>query len=204
VARPSDVSRRHRSNQLPDFVGDLRTSWSLPLGQAPPVPLESPPLPTQNSSGLYEDERRSPLFLDLHQGYPEQSIAMPEFRPRLFPFEDRQLLSQSGILQRDVFVAGEDENDELQRAENRYEHDAVLWPQRYGKSIAQRLFRVLAKDRELPLILKWRLPQKAIPVFLGGGRSVMLQERNTRMECTSSLYRLRLRQRRSTNAAPLT
>jgi hypothetical protein len=35
---------------------------------------------------------------DLHQGYPEQAIAMPEFRTRLFPFEDRQLLSQGGIL----------------------------------------------------------------------------------------------------------
>jgi len=50
-------------------------------------------------------------------------------------FQDGQL-SQSGILQRDLFVAGEDENDESQRLENRFEHDAVLWLQRYGKSIA--------------------------------------------------------------------
>jgi hypothetical protein len=70
------------------------------------------------------------LFPDLRQGYPEQSIAIPEFRPRLFPFEDCQLLSQSGILQRDISVAGEDENDESQRTENRFEHDAVLWSQR--------------------------------------------------------------------------
>ena len=61
---------------------------------------------------------------------------MPEFRTRLFPFEDRQLLSQGGILQGDLSVAGEDENDESQRADNRFEHDAVLWPQRYSKSIA--------------------------------------------------------------------
>jgi hypothetical protein len=40
-------------------------------------------------------------------------------------FQDGQL-SQSGILQRDLFVAGEDENDESQRLENRFEHDAVL------------------------------------------------------------------------------
>jgi hypothetical protein len=79
-----------------------------------------------NTTGLYDDERRPPLFPDLHQGYPEQSIVMPELRPRPFPFEDRQLLAQSRILQRDVFVAKEDENDESQRAENRLEHDEVL------------------------------------------------------------------------------
>jgi hypothetical protein len=55
---------------------------------------------------------------------------MPELRTQLFPFEDHQLLSQSGILQRDLFVTGEDETDESQR-ENRFEHDAVLWPQRH-------------------------------------------------------------------------
>jgi hypothetical protein len=80
---------------------------------------------------LYDDECRSPFFPDLHKGNPEQSIAMPELRTGLFPFEDRQLLSQSGILQGDFFVAGKDENDESQRAENRFEHDAVLWPQRH-------------------------------------------------------------------------
>jgi hypothetical protein len=35
--------------------------------------------------------------------------------------EDRQLVSQRGILQRDLFVAGEDENDESQNVENRFE-----------------------------------------------------------------------------------
>jgi hypothetical protein len=117
-------------SQFPDFGGDLWTSWSLLLRQPAPVLLESPPLPTHNSSGLYNDERRSPLFPNLHQGYPKQSIAMPEFRTRLFPFQDRQLLSQGGILQGDLFVAGEDENDQSQRAENRFEHDAILWPRR--------------------------------------------------------------------------
>jgi len=85
---------------------------------------------------LYDDKGCSPLFPDLHQDDPEQPIVMSELRPRLRPSEDRQLLSQSGILQRDLFVAGEDENDESQRVENRFEHDAVLWLQRYGKSIA--------------------------------------------------------------------
>ena len=52
---------------------------------------------------------------------------MLEFRTWLFPFEDHQLLSQGGILQGDVFVAGEDGNDKSQRAANRSDHDEVLW-----------------------------------------------------------------------------
>jgi hypothetical protein len=68
-----------------------------------------------------------------------------EFRPRLFPFKDCQLLSQSGILQCDLFVASKDENDKSQYAENRFEHDATLCLQR-----CPNLFdasSVLAKDK---------------------------------------------------------
>jgi hypothetical protein len=60
--------------------------------------LESPPLPIHNGSGLHSDNRRSPLFPDLHQAHPEQAISMTELRPRLFSFEDLQLLSQRSIL----------------------------------------------------------------------------------------------------------
>jgi hypothetical protein len=74
--------------------------------------LKSTPLPTHNSSGLYDNERHFPLFPHLHQEHPKQSISIIESRPRPLPFEDGQLLSQSGILQCDLFVAGKDENDE--------------------------------------------------------------------------------------------
>jgi len=79
---------------------------------------------------MTSDECRSPSFPDLHERDPEQSIPVPELRPRLFPFENRQLLAQSSILQRDLFVAGEDENDKSRRAANRSDHDAVLGRQR--------------------------------------------------------------------------
>ena len=49
---------------------------------------------------------------DLHEEYPKQSISVMEFQPWPFPFEDCQLLSQSGILQCELFVASNDENDE--------------------------------------------------------------------------------------------
>ena len=76
------------------------------------------------------------------------SIPVAELRPRLFPFENHQLLAQSGILQGDAFVAGEDENDESQRAANRSDHDEVLWRQRSEiNRIA--LIRFLAKDSYL-------------------------------------------------------
>jgi hypothetical protein len=55
-------------------------------------------LPSHNRRGLHDDQRRSPLFPDLHEEYPEQAIAMTKLRAWFFPVEDRQLLSQRGIL----------------------------------------------------------------------------------------------------------
>jgi hypothetical protein len=46
-------------------------------------------------------------------------------------------------LQRDVFVAGEDENDESHRAENRFEHDGTL-------------ASTLRKINRIALIPSWR------------------------------------------------
>jgi len=98
---------------------------------------------------LYDNERRSPLFPDLHQEYPEQPISRMELRSRLFPFQDCQLLPQRGILQCDLFVAGKGKHDESQCAENRPEHDATLCLQRWRKSISSRALPVLAKDNEI-------------------------------------------------------
>jgi hypothetical protein len=60
------------------------------------------PLPTHHSSGLYNDKRCSPLFPDLHQDDPEQPIVMSKLRPRLCPFEDRQLLAIQAVLEQAV------------------------------------------------------------------------------------------------------
>src|SRR5262249_1439620 len=49
-----------------------------------------------------------------------------ELRPRPFPFQNRQLLPQRGILQCDLFVAEEDEHEKSKSPENRLKHDATL------------------------------------------------------------------------------
>ena len=133
---PRHVGGRHSSNQLSEFGGDLRTARSIALGELPPVPPESTPMPAHDSSRLYDHERRSPFFPDLHKQYPEQTISIMELRPRPFPFQNRQLLPQRGILQCDLFVAEEDEHEKSECPENRLKHDATLCLQRRRKSIS--------------------------------------------------------------------
>jgi len=108
----------------------LRTSRSLLLGELPPVLPESASLPTHDCSWLYNNERRSPFFPDLHEHEPEETISIMELRPPLFPFQDCQLLPQRGILQCNLFVAGKDEHDKSHCAENPLEHEATLCLQR--------------------------------------------------------------------------
>ena len=72
--------------------------------------------------------------------YPEQAVSAVQRGTRSISFEDRQLLPQGGVFQRDLFVAGKDEKDEAQYSENRLEHDAVLCLHRCRKSIASFAF----------------------------------------------------------------
>src|SRR5215475_10132964 len=106
-------------------------------------------MPAQDSSRLYDHERRSPFFPDLHEQYPEQTISIMELRPRPFPFQNRQLLPQRSILQCDLFVAEEDEHEKSECPENRLKHDATLCLQCRRKSISLRPLQVLTKNRSL-------------------------------------------------------
>src|SRR5262249_53435594 len=114
--------------------------------------LQSQPLPVHNSSGLHNVEPRFPLCPHFHNEQPEQAASAVQRGTRSISFEDRQLLPQSGVFQRDLFVAGKDKKDEPQYSENRLEHDAVLCLHRCRKSIASFALRILAKDN-IPLAL---------------------------------------------------
>ena len=158
---PRHVRGRHCSNQLPGFGGDVRTAGSIVPGELPPVPPESTPMPAHYSSRLYDHERRSPFFPDLHEQYPEQTISIMELRPRPSPFQNRQLLPECGILHCDLFVADKDEHEKSECPENRLKHDATLCLQRRRKSISLHPLQVLAKDR--PDRLK---PSRGAPNFI--------------------------------------
>lgn len=100
----------HESQQRP--AADL----VLFSGIASTRPLESAALPTQNGSGLDHNERRFPFFPNLDESDPEQAVSMTDLGARSITLEDRQLLPQSGILQRDLLMAGKTENDKSQYA----------------------------------------------------------------------------------------
>ena len=78
--------------------------------------------------------------------YPEKTISIKELQPRPFPFQNRQLLPERGILQCELLVAEEDEHEKSECPENRLKHDATLCLQRRRKSISLLPLQVLAKD----------------------------------------------------------
>ena len=68
-------------------------------------------MPTHDRVGLHDDQGRSPILPRLGEQDPEQSIARAEVRTPDRAAENRQLLTQRQVLERDGSVSASNQSD---------------------------------------------------------------------------------------------
>jgi hypothetical protein len=110
---PRDVLDRHPADQLSDFLmGTWPPCPSWPRLPAP-VELEALAVPLHDGLRLHDDQGVDPMLPGLLKGDPERSVHSREWRSWALLFEDRNLLSQSEILQSEVGSRPEQGADHL-------------------------------------------------------------------------------------------
>jgi hypothetical protein len=77
-----------------NLLGDLRSPTARP-GLPAPVELEAGAVPADHGIGFHEDQDVRPARPKLAKRRPEESVQEVQFRPRPFPFQHVDLLSES-------------------------------------------------------------------------------------------------------------
>ena len=98
------------SDQAADFIGNLRPPTAR--SRAPsPVETETLAMPADDGFRFDEDEDVGPAGPDAVQGDPEEPVERVQRRPRPFPLENGELLSQGENFEGGVAAIAEEDAD---------------------------------------------------------------------------------------------
>ncbi|MGA2329390.1 MAG: hypothetical protein ABSH05_24280 [Bryobacteraceae bacterium] len=89
----------HAPDQLSEVSTDFRSSRPTKPGTEPPKEAESGPMPSDDGFRLHQNQHFRPVRPKTAQQDPKEPVRLAQPGPRLFPFEDRQLLAKGGGLQ---------------------------------------------------------------------------------------------------------
>jgi hypothetical protein len=112
---PDGIGGSCSANQSSYLEMHSRAAWSFRLGQSPPVPLESPALPSGTGFRVNEYESRSQFVQSAFraiQNHRSRSRNRGRFFSRV---KNGQLMTQCDVFQGDLLVTTEDEDEESNR-----------------------------------------------------------------------------------------
>jgi hypothetical protein len=94
---PARIVRLHATDQLPDFLTDLRAAE--PPGTQSPKQPEPGAVSGDHGIRLHDNQSTGPACPQAAECYPEETVRAAQPRPGLLSFEDRELLAKSGGFQ---------------------------------------------------------------------------------------------------------
>ena len=104
-------------------------------------------MPTHDSVGLHDDQGRSPILPRLGEQDPKQSISCAKVRAPDRAPENRQLLTQRHVLERDGAVSTTEQSDRSKQHDKRCKLRVIfVFPTLAGAIIIPRV-RLVLEDR---------------------------------------------------------
>jgi hypothetical protein len=137
---PILVLMRKSSDQNANLLGDLGSSagWA---GPPAPIETEAGAVPADHRVGFDEDQDVRPAGPTQSECCPEESVPGVQFRPRPFPFEHGDLLSEGEDFEGGIASTAQEDSDGDKKAEKGFEHERpfltrgnVASPNRVAKS----------------------------------------------------------------------
>ena len=120
---PHDVGTGDPANQFAYLaIRRWPTGTALP-GEASAIRGEALSMPAQNGFGPDDEQGSLPVRPRPGKEEPEESIAVPKFRPSLMSTEDGELLAEGEILQREIRAQPAGGNDKGYQLQEGRDHD---------------------------------------------------------------------------------
>ncbi len=122
---PGRIFRRQAPDQVSDVPVDRGTAGRPPSTFPPPVPFKPLSMPTDHRLGFDDNERGTPLFPDLGEEHPKQSVAILQPGSLMFPRENSELLPEGQVFEEQAFSGFQDVENSTKRDSDNVEHEMI-------------------------------------------------------------------------------